>query len=191
MTSEVLKEIVLVEDDRISGEVGDSGAGDSTSLGIGVWVSNTIFNFSKRVELAIGGADSAVSSSVISLNVTVHLKFERNGSVGSDTISSSLSEGGVDLNSLSWELGEKDITGNVSIIGSNRTINNNDSTFSEHALGGDARGDGVLDERGRVLLVGSPPGAVVLRRWDGGSGSGSVALMAVAGGGVAVAVTVG
>ena len=182
MTSKVLKEIGLVNVNGIGTESGDNRAGDSTSLGVGVWVNNTILNLSKGVELNVI-TDLAVVILSSSLNVSSCHNLVRDNII-SNTTTHLVVEGSRDLNSLAWKLREKDIAVNISGRNTGHTVDDNDRAFSVHALVRDASGNSVLDQRGRVLLVGSPPGAVIPSGGDNSLLSELVAL--VAGSGMAV-----
>jgi hypothetical protein len=184
VTSKVQEEIVLVNCDIVGLEVRDDSAVDSTSLGVGVWVSDTVFNLSKRVELisTLDLVDDAVISGTISLNISVGQNFERDDIIS--VRNSDLDKGSTSLDSLVRELREKDISCKLGRAWA-CAVYGDDWALSEKTLVGDASGNSVLDKRGRVLLVGSPPGAVIRGCVGVGSGgSGSVGGMA--GGGMAV-----
>jgi len=182
VTSKVQEEIVLVNCDIVVNVGRGDNAVDSTSLGVGVWVSDTVFNLSKRVELisTLDLVDFAVRSGIISNNISVGQNFERDDSL---KVFSTIAKVSSNLDSLVRKLREKDISWKIESAGG--TGGTDDWALSEKTLVGDASGNSVLDKRGRVLLVGSPPGAVIRGCVGVGSGgSGSVGGMA--GGGMAV-----
>jgi len=183
VTSKVQEEIVLVNCDIVGLEGRGDSAADSTSLGVGVWVSDTVFNLGKRVELIVTFGDDAVIRGIISLDISVGQNSEFDDLISCR--SSNLDKGSASLDSLVRKLREKDISGKISINSACHAVANDDWALSEKTLVGDASGNSVLDKRGRVLLVGSPPGAVIRDCVGVGSG-GSGSVRGMAGGGMAV-----
>lgn len=181
MPSKVLEEIVLVNDDVTGVEGGDNSGVDSTSRGVGIRVRKTTFNLFKVVELFAFDVSErwAIASSICDGDVSC-LQDSEHEFRASYIRSTKLGEAGRDFHSLVRKLRELEFARNINRTGGGR-IEISERAGSEQAFGRDASGNSVLDERGRVLQVGSPPGAVILSGSDNSRGSGSVGLMAGSG----------
>ena len=192
MSSKVLEEIVLVNDNFIGTEAGDNSGVDSTSRGVGIRVRKTTFNLFKVVELFAFDVSErwAIASSICDGDVSC-LQDSEHEFRASYIRSTKLGEAGRDFHSLVRKLREVEFARNINHTGIIGRIEISERAGSEQAFGRDASGNSVLDERGRVPQVGSPPGAVILSGSDNSRGSGSVGLvtegsMAVGGSGMAV-----
>ena len=171
----------MVNDNFIGTEAGDDSGVDSTSRGVGIRVRKTTFNLFKVVELFAFDVSErwAIASSICDGDVSC-LQDSEHEFRASYIRSTKLGEAGRDFHSLVRKLRELEFARNINRTGGGR-IEISERAGSEQAFGRDASGNSVLDERGRVLPVGSPPGAVILSGSDNSRGSGSVGLMAGSG----------